>query len=212
MSRFLVVPKKWRKASGFTMMELLVVVAILMILMIITAIFLIPRYIERARDAQRKSDLEEYRVHFEAYNTDKKMYPPEDIMDSAADCGTDNFLPYMPAILCDPVTRQPYEYKVSDDGQHYWLYTNLGDETDPAIVNLGCASGCGPDGDGDSVPDYNYGISDTVKENQELGPVDPGSYCPCIPGKCGTCCPGATYRCNASGSGCYYDKSCTAGD
>ncbi len=213
MSHFFV-SSKWfhRRLPGFTMMELLIATAILLILITLSAIFLIPRHIERAQDAKRKADLEEYRVHFEAYNTDKKMYPPADIMDSPDDCGTANLAPYLPAILCDPVTHQPYEYRVSDDGQHYWLYTVLSDETDPAIVEIGCGAGCGPDDDGDGTNDYNYGITDDIRENQQLAPNDPGAYCPCIPGKCGTCCPGSSYRCNASGEGCYYDASCASGD
>jgi len=193
-------------------MELMVVAAILMFLLVIVGILVIPRNIERARDAKRKSQLEEYKIQFEAYHTDKKRYPPVEIMDTKDDCGSQNLSPYMDRILCDPATGEPYYYQVSEDGQHYWLYTNLLDATDPAIYNIGCAAGCGPDNNGDGVGDYNYGVADGALEGQDIDTNDPSSYCQCIPGRCGTCCPGSKYRCNADASGCYLDLSCTSGN
>jgi Tfp pilus assembly protein PilE len=204
--------KRSRISAGFTLMELLIVAAIIMILIFVMGYLSLPKYIQRARDAERKTDLEEYRIHLEEYFTDKNSYPPEDVMDNRDDCNTGNLQPYMDRILCDPSTGEPYIYEVSPDGQHYWIYATLTDDSDPTIGAIGCSQGCGPDNNGDSIPDYNYGVSDGALPGQDVqdGSVTP--YCACTPGQCGTCCPGAKYRCNADATGCYYDAGCQSGN
>ena len=198
-----------KKSAGLTLVEMLVVIGILLFLIMISGVLFVPRYIQRARDAQRKSDLSEYKIQFEAYNTDHKRYPPAEIMDSRDDCGSDNLSSYMPRILCDPLTNDPYLYQVSDDGQQYWLYTVLEDPTDPNITEIGCGGGCGPDTDADSIRDYNYGIGSGGLDGQELE----FSYAPpscgwgCYANQCSSCCPGK-YRCNSAGTGCYPDPTC----
>ena len=155
---------KTNHPSGLTLMEVLIVAAILAVTATLVGFLVIPNYIHRAHDAKRKSNLDEFRIHFEAYHNDNKVYPPATIMDSQDDCNSDNLQPYLDRIFCDPQTQEPYTYVVSDDGQHYWIYAQLGDPTDPVVAEIGCSAGCGPDTNGDGVRDYNYGISDTVLE------------------------------------------------
>lgn len=193
--------------SGLSLLEVAVVVAILIIL---TMLFYIrvPDMLNRSHDARRKADLHEYRTVMEEYFTDKHRYPPEGSLD---DCGASSLEPYIDRVTCDPQTQEPYRYIVSADGLRYWLYTNLTDVTDPVITERGCGLGCGPDEDSSGNGDYNYGVSSeqAVVGDFTATTTSPPS-CPmgCSPGACGTCCPGAKNRCNATGTSCYTDYSC----
>lgn len=209
--------------QGLTLMELAVVIGLLAVLMGIIIMLNVPRFIMRARDAERKSDLEEYRISLEEYFTDKGFYPPETIMDAESDCSSTNLQPYMDRIRCDPSTNQPYLYKVSDSGQDYWLYAFLHDEFDPDAIGMDCDGG-----DCDTTGMYNYAISSKqVGLTGDMGeatptpdpsgdpvptptPAEVPAYCGgvCDPGVCGECCPGAKTRCTEAGDGCYSDASC----
>lgn len=210
-------PKFRPQNRGLTLLELIVASALIMIIAAMMLIYAVPKYIQRARDAQRKADLEEYRVALEEYHTDKGSYPPESIMDAADDCGSRNFHPYLTRIKCDPNSQEPYLYIVSSDGQRYWLYTFLRDAYDPDLDDEDCAPNCD-----DTEGMYNYGISsyqtttysngngDDEEESGDPGEVFP-PYCggSCNPDVCGECCPGAKTRCNESGTMCYSDPSCS---
>lgn len=139
--------------AGLTMVELLIVVAILAIL-IILSIFGIINQQSKANDAKRKADLESVRIAFENYYNDNSRYPDGDILD---DCNDTTLAPYLNEIPCDPTTGDPYKYEPSEDYQGYILYAWLQNDSDPVIEELGCdgANGCGAEsGDG-----YNYCIT-----------------------------------------------------
>ena len=145
------------KRDGFTLIEMVIVVAILALLLIITMMSW-KNQLNKARDAQRKDDLQRISIAFEEYFSDFGCYPPENILDN---CGGGELKPYLDKIPCDPVTDKPYEYVPDGDKpacpRNFRLLARLGNETDPAIASLGCAGelGCGWDGD----PVYNYGVS-----------------------------------------------------
>ena len=66
--------RNFKKDKGFTLVELLVVIAIISIL----ASLLLANFVglrQRARDAQRKSDLEQIRSALELYRADNGSYP-----------------------------------------------------------------------------------------------------------------------------------------
>lgn len=202
--------------AGFSLIELIIVITILVILAGIFAMFNVPRFINHARDAERRADFEEYRLVFEEYFNDHKRYPPQDIMDDRTDCSTDNLAPYLNSINCDPSTGDPYLYFVSEDGQDYWLYTFLRFEYDTGTASVDCKQDdCYEDGM------YNYVISskqlnkaDEMSTDPEVPEDEPiqvyPPYCggTCDPGLCGVCCPGAKTRCADNGTGCYSDPSC----
>ncbi|PJC43574.1 MAG: hypothetical protein CO039_03230, partial [Candidatus Pacebacteria bacterium CG_4_9_14_0_2_um_filter_34_50] len=99
------------KNRGFTLIEVLIVVAVLAIL-IIMALLLTPRQLEKARDGQRKSDLQKIKIAFEDYYNDNGCYPSADVLHN---CGgvspSDHELsPYLQNIPCDPKDQSYYLY------------------------------------------------------------------------------------------------------
>lgn len=103
--------------SGFTLIELLVVIAVLAFLaVVLTPNFMLAR--QRARDAQRKSDVSQIQKSLELYRSDQKppAYPTSlpislcnQCWSSGAGC-TGNI--YMNKFPCDPgsLTPTPYSY------------------------------------------------------------------------------------------------------
>lgn len=149
-----------QKHSGLTLIEWLIVVAIIAILIIIIFVHINPlRERNRASDSNRKSDLNRIKIAMEDYYGDYDCYPtpaPGDLLPCGGDTDTD-FRPYLGTIPCDPDTDQAYSYYPEDEDcpSYYRLYTNLRWIQDSIIYQLGCYStgGCGPDGS------YNYGVS-----------------------------------------------------
>lgn len=142
-----------RKHSAFTLIELLVVIAILATLLIIS-FGSWRNQIDKARDADRKADLQRLSVAFEDYFNDHECYPPAAWFDAPDDCGSDNLQPYLDKIPCDPVTKQPY-YLEHSDCRGYRLLVTLDYNQDPVIASLNCqgALACG------YGANYNYGIA-----------------------------------------------------
>lgn len=135
------------KQKGFTLIELLIALAIIAI--IITLMMLGQGLqLSRGEDARRKSDLAKLKVSFEDYYNDKGCYPPPILLQR---CGSSDLAPYVAKVPCDPRTKQPYPYYMSNTCDWYALYATLGDVNDPVIPTLGCFPTCG-------VPDelYNY--------------------------------------------------------
>ena len=161
----MLLPRSLKKSStGFSLIELLVVVAILALLLI--ALFLaVQLQLMRSRDAVRKGHLEKIKIAFENYYNDNECYPPTDIFfnggtepDSAL---CDKPLPelegYLDTVPCDPDTKKPYTYLTLEGGaicDGYRLYSKLENENDQGIPRVGCTKdGCG------SFTDVNYGVA-----------------------------------------------------
>lgn len=92
---------------GFTLIELLVVISIIAILTsFLTANFIGVR--QKARDAQRKSDLKQIQSALELYRSDNGAYPG-----SLPACGNallSGSTTYMQKIPCDPLSKNSYSY------------------------------------------------------------------------------------------------------
>lgn len=160
-----------RNSRGFTLAELLIVVAII-ILLLMFALINFRLQIQRGRDAQRKTDLAKIQRAYEEYYNDKGCYPPFDIL---SPCGGDQMSHWgLPRMLCDPETKQPYTYLpiLGNSCAGYTMFTNLKDTSDIDIARVGCASGCGPDGL------YNYGVSSGIPLGRwdTMIPVGEGNY------------------------------------
>lgn len=134
-----------RLRDGFTLMELLIVVAIIVVLAVIFLLVNWRHQIDRAHDARRKADLAAILRAMEEYYNDKSCYPALTFIDT---CGSTDFAPYLPTIPCDPVSREPYRYIPDSDtnlcgGNR--VCAKLRNASDPDIAEFGChpANGCG---------------------------------------------------------------------
>jgi general secretion pathway protein G len=106
-----------KNTRGFTLIELLVAVAIIGIL----SSFLISSFVgarQRARDAERKSDVRQIQTAIEFYKTDYGTYPPTIPNCNAADRSIKFPNPpqqvYMKEVPCDPLNSlEKYLYSCS---------------------------------------------------------------------------------------------------
>jgi type II secretory pathway pseudopilin PulG len=164
------------KSSGLSMIEVLTVTAILAIL-VIMALTMLPRQLEKSRDSERKSDLQKIKIAFEHYYSDNGCYPSASVLEN---CGGESPLvhelsPYLQDIPCDPQNGKYYLYLPFDstggagtcDGYRVW--SNLENNTDPTISTLKCdgATACGAFNYfeatlGEEALEYNYGVSEGV--------------------------------------------------
>ncbi|PIR64519.1 MAG: hypothetical protein COU63_03445 [Candidatus Pacebacteria bacterium CG10_big_fil_rev_8_21_14_0_10_36_11] len=152
------------------MIEILIVVTIIGILSI--ALFVgYNRQISRARDAQRKDDLEDLRIAFEDYYNDNECYPDLTMLNN---CGGADLQPYLKEIPCDPQDELPY-LGFSFEGDWcagYRVLAQLENLNDPSIEDVGCdqVNGCYY-----QDTSYNYAIAMgapmTAGWNQVAGPT-----------------------------------------
>ena len=195
-----------KKEQGISITELLIVVAFLAVMTVLLLVYLNPgAQLGKARDARRKSDLSKLKNVLEDYYNDKKCYP-SGLGDLVSD--------YIGQVPTDPLTKDDYAYSRSDCDT-YRIYVELDYEKDPAIAEVGCQGGCGPD----CV--YNYGVcSSNVGleacgpggcteilwgcQGTGIGPIECNRFDTCVN-------PGAPLYCNDSscGGGCTVDKICS---
>jgi general secretion pathway protein G len=90
--------KKRRLLFGFTLLELMIVISVMMILMAV-AVPLYQRHVIQAREAVLKQNLETLRKVLEQYRLDKGQSPQT--LDDLVTAG------YLPKIPTDPMTGKP---------------------------------------------------------------------------------------------------------
>jgi type II secretion system protein G len=151
---------KIKKIKGFTLIELLVVMAILGILATVgLGSFRTSQM--KARDARRKSDLEQIQRALEMYHNDYNRYPASSngeisIDGSAIAWGEngmmrdDNGSLYMSEVPGDPTGNPNYCYETLDNGISYRLYAKLENGQDAGLISpeVNC-----------SGADYNYRVN-----------------------------------------------------
>ena len=126
------ISQKSRRKAGFTLVELLIVVAIIGVLFTL-AIVSFTGAQKQARDSQRKSDLNQYRAALENYaNSTGGVYPQStDQVDAdAIPCESDLKPDYMSACLLDPrdADGETYSYRTNAEGAaatQYVLWADL---------------------------------------------------------------------------------------
>jgi len=184
---FLIKTNKEKVLQGFTLVELLVVMAIISIL----ATVMLSGFRSsqrRSRDAVRKSDLEQIGKALELFYSDYEFYPP-------ASGGKINACPYSsPPALCtwgandetgkmtdgktiyfrelpeDPGKYQ-YYYKTLHSNTAFQLYAHLENTEDQNCVNEGCTDAelpTGVDCGSTSGPDCNFSITSANVTPKEI--------------------------------------------
>jgi type II secretion system protein G len=161
------------KKRGFTLMEVLIVIAILGILAtMVMANFKASQ--QKSRDIRRKSDLSQIGKALEIYNNDFGSYPLADADGNIKGCGaggiatctwgtsqfanTTSTVIYMAKLPNDPITGLHYRYRSDGTGTYYQLYSYLENPDSPGYHDY---SGilCGADGSGDV--NCKFGIAST---------------------------------------------------
>jgi prepilin-type N-terminal cleavage/methylation domain-containing protein len=157
-----------QKQAGWTMIELLTVLAIVGILILIFSKSL-GSPANKAKDARTKKNIFELNVAFEEYYNDNYCYPPSTWFDEADDCGSDQFSPYIDEIKCDPLTELPYHLEYDASGcDWYKIYTSLYFADEELCSKYDTGSG-----------DYNYGISSSnIDVDLNCSIADPSSPVP----------------------------------
>lgn len=142
------------KRTGFTLIELVVVIGILAIFAAFVIALLDPiGQFQKSDDGKRKFDLAQIQRSFEQYYQDYSRYPSADVTYQIKDSGgasvpwgqtTSLWQRYMTVLPQDPLSpSRKYVYYVSSDGQSYWLYASLERGTkDPNVCTSGGSGIC----------------------------------------------------------------------
>ncbi len=155
--------------TGFTLVEMLIVITLLAMLAILAIMSFIPQ-IRKGDDATRKSDINRIKVAAEEYEKDHNCYPPPTIIGCNPGAGLQ---PYLNKIPCDPTTNQSYVYVVDNNTCPTWykFYTILQNTSDSSIL-----PGIGP---GDI---YNY-VSGSANAPPDVS-YSNSNYFGCVNGTC----------------------------
>lgn len=148
------------KNKGFTLMELLIVMAILMILIVILVGIINPAgLLGKTNDSRRKKDLDAIRKSFEEYFNDKGVYPIDiGNWNIKTNCKSSIFNSYLNPWPCDP-NGNPYYIWVSDDGKYFKVLTNLENKKDGSIPSGWYNHDVSYEIDGYNINEVNYGVS-----------------------------------------------------
>lgn len=176
--------KKKIRFDGFTLVEILIVVAIIVILSGIVLGANIQSAYQKSRDSRRKQDLSKLARIFEDYYNDHTGYPPANYPPDGQIAGSpwgSAFTSSAAALPHDPsYPGQEYYYQTGPDIQNFYvIYTILEDKNDPDIVKVGCQNGCGPLNPNTGKRVFNYYISSTdilMLAGIPNNGADPGTY------------------------------------
>ncbi len=143
--------KKLHKKNGFTLIEMLIVIAIIGILASIVLIGLGPVQ-RKGRDSRRISDLKSVQTGLELYYNQKSVYPAapngwQDVQTALAGPGAGLGISIIPD---DPSSggSSPKHYDYCTDGTSYVISAQLEDPTNPAmkdsLTDKGIPQNCQP--------------------------------------------------------------------
>ena len=128
-----------RKNFGFTLVELMVVVSIVVIMAIILVGIINPiALLGKARDAKRKDDLNKIRTAFEEYFNDKGKYPSSisvgNTWNVITNCDKEisEMKKYLKSWPCDP-NKTPYRFAIDDIKGWFKVVVNLENKSDKDI-------------------------------------------------------------------------------
>ena len=132
--------------KGFTLIELLIVIAIIGILSSL-GLSAYTQVQARARDSQRKTDLQQIRIALEVYRSDNQGYPltAEYVLINCKTPISFNNNTYMQSLPCDPRGPTTLKYFYSSlDGSSYDLISCLENSSDKDATSVSGAypAGC----------------------------------------------------------------------
>lgn len=142
--------------SGFTLIEIIIVVAILATLIIgAFSANLLPN-LQKGRDSKRKQDLQKITRVLEDYYNDNDQYPPQVSGQINGVPWGDSFSPYTSTLPKDPQSPgRNYLYSTSSLGNYFVVFSTLENTLDADIGRVGCDPSCGPD---ISNQQYNFAV------------------------------------------------------
>lgn len=115
---------KREKISGFTLIELVIVIGILGVLVAVVISVLNPkRYLQKGRDTRRQSDLKMIQAALEAYYSQNNAYPAAVVFDAKWE-GYLAKVPQDPQNIVGDSSTPSYCYELTDGGQKYSLCAN----------------------------------------------------------------------------------------
>ena len=135
-NKFQIPNSKFQKI-GFTLIELLVVISIIGILAALIMVnFNAAR--ERARDVQRKSDLDQIKKALRMYYNDNNQYPIGPLSWGSSFQSADGNMVYMKVLPHDPSWKQDgdpdYNYTQTESGQGFCMWATLENKSDGDIA------------------------------------------------------------------------------
>lgn len=116
------------KNRGLTLIELLIVVAVIGVLASVVLSVNFQKQLQKARDGKRKTDIEQIRSALEMCRSDSGSYPTltspicGGVLSCTCGAGTCTYLSPIP---CDPKNAFPYQYTFSGGGASYTLTATL---------------------------------------------------------------------------------------
>lgn len=160
-----------KQPKGFTLTELLIVIAIIIVIGIALLIGINPlAQLFKGYDAHRRADLNKIKIALENYYSDHECYPQFTVAPGTQTptytCGADILKPYLDAMPCDPNSNQPYTLYLipanSTCPQQFSVYAQIYsffDKNANDIVN--CTDTIAVYSSGMDLGDINYGCSNT---------------------------------------------------
>jgi general secretion pathway protein G len=133
-------------SSGFSLIELLVVISIMAVLISLSA-FGLQQARESARDGQRKADLETIRTGLSFYKSDCNVYPTEAASTTkmgtvlTASCITPTPV-YIEKMPTDPVSGRNYIYVRSTSGYRICASLETEVDADSNCSTVSCGTTC----------------------------------------------------------------------
>lgn len=115
---------KVKKELGFTLIELLVVIAIMAILTVIAVSQFVTAK-TKAKDTQRKSDIESLSKALDMYFADYGSYPVRDAINWGQEFTDADGYVYMKVVPSESSLDTPYCYLTDDDNIYYVLLARM---------------------------------------------------------------------------------------